>query len=224
MDLTILMPCLDEEKTVGACIEMAMTYLRNMERDGEILIIDNGSRDHSVSIARALGARVISCPEKGYGHALRLGLMHAMGDVIILGDSDLSYNFSEIDQMYRMLCTDYDMVIGNRFAVTPVREAMSISHRIGVPVLSFLGRLRYGCKIQDFHCGLRGVRKELLPGMNFSAEGMEFATEFIAEGCRAGLRMGQTPVTLYPDGREGRSHLRTIRDGFRHLRYMIQNP
>lgn len=216
------MPCLDEEKTLPVCIEAAKTYLRQNHCDGEILIVDNGSRDRSAAIAAAHGARVVLCPQKGYGNALRCGLQQAQGEIIILGDCDQSYDFLQIRQMHQMLADTYDMVIGNRFAKAPVREAMSISHRIGVPLLSFLGRCRYACAVQDFHCGLRGVRKAALSKLRLSAEGMEFATEFIAEGCRAGLRIGQTPVTLYPDGRAGRSHLRTVQDGWRHLRYLCR--
>ena len=222
LDLTILMPCLNEAKTIGPCIEEAFGYLRACGCAGEVLICDNGSADASAAIARERGARVVRCAEKGYGYALRHGLAQAKGECVIMGDCDMSYDFSAIGDMHRLLREGADMVIGNRFAAPPDPRAISFSHRLGVPFLSWLGRLRFGCDVQDFHCGLRGVRAEALARMRFACGGMEFATEMIAAACRAQLTIAQTPVTLRPDGRQGPSHLRTLRDGLRHLRLIAR--
>ena len=215
--LTILMPCLNEERTIAACIAEAQGYITRRNVVGEVLIADNGSTDRSVAIAESLGARVVHCPEKGYGNALRCGLAAAYGDCIIMGDCDQSYDFSAIDEMHDLLKGGVDVVIGDRFAERPVDEAMSFSHRLGVPFLSWAARVRFGCTVRDFHCGLRGIRREVLEKLDLRCGGMEFATEFIAKATRAGLTIGETPVILRPDGRDGPSHLRTVRDGLRHL-------
>lgn len=220
--LTVLMPCLNEEKTVAACIAEAQGYLARRSVTGEVLIVDNGSTDRSVSIAESAGARVVHCAERGYGNALRCGLAAARGDVIIMGDCDLSYDFSSLDAMHDLLCGGNHVVIGDRFAERPVDEAMPFSHRWGVPFLSWAARLRFGCTVHDFHCGLRGIRREALEQLDLRCGGMEFATEFIGKAARAGLRIAQAPVTLRPDGRGGPSHLRTLRDGLRHLWFIIK--
>ncbi|MDO4546154.1 MAG: glycosyltransferase family 2 protein [Bacillota bacterium] len=222
LQLTILMPCLNEEKTIGACIDEAAAYLSAAGCTGEILISDNGSSDRSASIARNHGACVITCPQKGYGNALRYGLREAKGTFVIFGDCDLSYDFLHLEEMHRLLKDGCDLVIGDRFATPPVATAMPFSHRWGVPLLSFLGRMRYGCHVKDFHCGLRGCRKSSMERLDLKAPGMEFATEIIAKASAAGLKIGQTPIILHPDGREGKPHLRTFRDGFRHLKFMMR--
>lgn len=221
LELTILMPCLNEEKTVGACVREALSYLERCRCRGEVLVIDNGSTDASADAAKKAGARVVRCEKRGYGSALRCGIREARGVYVIFGDCDLSYDFRYLDRMHGMLRGGYDMVIGDRFAVPPVKEAMPFSHRLGVPALSLVGRIRYGCDVRDFHCGLRGFRKAAVEQLSLTADGMEFATELIGKASLAHLRLGQTPVTLRPDGREGRSHLRTFRDGWRHLRFML---
>ena len=218
LELTILMPCLNEAATVGACIDEAATFLKNRRISGEILISDNGSMDGSLEIVRRRGARVVVCHEKGYGNALRLGLEQAQGKYIIMGDCDQSYSFLEIEKMYHLLKSGSDMVIGNRFADgAPTADAMPFSHRLGVPILSWLARKRFRCDIKDFHCGLRGVCKSSLEYLDFQTTGMEFATEMIAKASMAGMKIAQTPVRLRPDGRGRKSNLRTVRDGFRHL-------
>ena len=220
--LTILMPCLNEERTIAACIREAQGYLTRREVVGEVLIADNGSTDRSVAIAQELGARVVHCGEKGYGNALRCGLAAAKGECIIMGDCDLSYDFSAIDEMHDLLKGGADVVIGDRFAQRPADAAMSFSHRWGVPFLSWAARVRFGCTVRDFHCGLRGIRRDALEKVTFRCGGMEFATEFIAQAVRAGLTIAETPVILRPDGRDGPSHLRTVRDGLRHLWFIFK--
>lgn len=220
-ELTILMPCLNEAKTIAACIGEAQAYLARCGCGGEVVISDNGSTDGSVQIAEQVGARVVHCAEKGYGNALRCGIRHARGEFVIFGDCDLSYDFYHLDEMHEMLRQGYDLVVGDRFAVPPVREAMPFSHRLGVPFLSWLGRVRYHCNIRDFHCGLRGFRRAAIEPLGLRCGGMEFATEIIGRASLAGLRLGQVPVTLRPDGRDGKPHLRTVRDGLRHLRFIL---
>ncbi|NLD19544.1 MAG: glycosyltransferase family 2 protein [Clostridiales bacterium] len=222
VELTILMPCLNEEKTLGSCIDEAMAYLDKAGCRGEVLIADNGSSDNSLSVARQHGARIAVCHEKGYGNALRFGLKKAYGRYVIFGDCDMSYDFFHIEEMHHRLKSGYDLVIGNRFAKTPARDAMPFSHRLGVPFLSWAGRLRYHCHIKDFHCGLRGCRREALNALKLTAPGMEFATEIIGKACDSGLKITQVPVILRPDGRDGKPHLRTVRDGFRHLFFIIK--
>ncbi len=221
-ELTILMPCLNEAGTIAGCIREAQTYLREHGVCGEILISDNGSTDHSAAIAARMGARVVSCPNKGYGNALRTGLDAAKGKYIIMGDCDLSYDFLGIAQMHELLRLGNDMVIGNRFASPPPRRAMSLSHRVGVRFLSWAARCRFGCRITDFHCGLRGVSKDAVSRLKLETEGMEFATELIARAAQCGLRIAETPVALRADGRNGPSHLRTVRDGLRHLFFIMK--
>ena len=221
-DLTILMPCLNEEATIADCIREAQGYLTRRQLTGEVLIADNGSTDRSAAIAESFGARVVHCGEKGYGNALRCGLAAACGTVIIMGDCDLSYDFSALDAMDDALRNGADVVIGNRFSKPPSREAMPFSHRLGVPFLSWAARIKFRCSVHDFHCGLRGIRREALQKLHFRCSGMEFATEFIAEAVRAGLHIAETPVILRPDGRNGPSHLRTLRDGLRHLWFIVR--
>lgn len=220
-ELTILMPCLNEAKTLAACIGEAQAYLARSGCRGEVLIADNGSTDGSPQIAEQAGARVVHCVEKGYGNALRCGIRHARGELVIFGDCDMSYDFYHLDELHEMLRQGYDLVVGDRFAVPPVREAMPFSHRLGAPFLSWLGRLRYHCDIRDFHCGLRGFRRAAIETLDLRCGGMEFATEIIGRASLAGLRLGQVPVTLRPDGRDGKPHLRTVRDGLRHLRFIL---
>ncbi len=286
MELTILMPCLNEEKTIGACIEEAKHFLDAWEKkesacDGmvqesndeihafqscvdqaenqetqmenavtmapafsigngnaEILVVDNGSSDASARIAEAAGARVVFCKDKGYGNALRYGIQQAKGKYIIMGDCDMSYDFGESGRILEKLQEGADLVMGDRFASTNLNNlsgenaqsgmagiqdgAMSFSHRyIGVPVLSWLGRIRYRCDVHDFHCGLRGFRRDAFLKLNLHGSGMEFATEMIGKAALAGYQIEQVPVTLRRDGRGAPSHLRSIRDGIRHLRMIF---
>lgn len=222
MELTILLPCLNEEKTVAACITQAAAFFACNGLEGEVLVVDNGSNDASAEQARQAGARVVSCKEKGYGNALRQGITEAFGAYVIMGDCDCSYHFDNLMPFVEELRSGADMVIGNRFALPMEKGAMPFSHKMGVPFLSGLGRFRYGCRVKDFHCGLRAVRRESFLGLNCQAKGMEFATEMIGRASRKGQTIHQLPVRFYCDKRGRKSHLRTIRDGLRHIRVMLK--
>ena len=221
MEITILMPCLNEEKTVGNCIKNARKFLDDNSIKGEILIVDNNSIDNSSLIAKSLGARVVVEKNKGYGNALRRGLKEAFGKYIIYGDCDESYDFKDLNLYLDKLREGYSLVNGNRFKGGIGKNAMSLSHKIGVRFLSFIGRCKYKVEIYDFHCGLRGVIKDDLPILK--TEGMEFATEIICKFAEDDKKICEVPTTLSKDGRSGRSHLRTIRDGFRHLIYIVNS-
>ncbi len=225
IDLTILMPCLNEEANIGSCIDEAMEYIYSNHLSGEVLIVDNNSTDRSAEIAITHGATVISEPQRGYGCALRSGLQKAKGTVIIFGDCDSTYDFLHLDRLYRPLVNNqYDFVTGNRFAGLMENGAMSFSHRLGVPFLSFCGRLKYGVTIHDFHCGIRGIRRDALDKLTFQTSGMEFATEMIAEANRKGLRIGEVSVPLRKAVFQRKEKLRTVRDGLRHLWYILSTP
>lgn len=222
IEFTILMPCLNEEKTVRFCIEEALAYIEKAGLQAQVLIADNGSSDASVRLAREAGAEVVIIPEKGYGNALRGGLKAARGKYVIMGDCDGSYPFSELDAFVEKLREGYPLVMGDRFAVEMEPGAMPWSHRyVGVPLLSMLGRWRFRTDVRDFHCGLRGVNREKALELDFQCEGMEFATEMIACFAKKRCQIAQLPVRLRKDGRDGRSHLRSVRDGWRHFTYIM---
>ena len=221
LEFTILMPCLNEEKTIGACIEEAQRGAERLGLSYEILISDNGSTDASADIARNMGARVVAAAEKGYGSALICGINAAKGRYIIMGDCDLSYDFENIGGFVERLRGGAALVVGNRFKGRIEKGAMPFHHRyFGVPLLSFLGRLRYGVRVGDFHCGIRGFRREKALSLGLCCKGMEFATELIGRFAKAGLTVEEIPADLRCDGRNGKSHLRSIRDGLRHLLFM----
>ncbi len=222
MDISIIMPCLNEENTVGRCVGSAQRVIAVMGLEGEVIVVDNGSSDRSASIARDSGARVIEEIRPGYGMALRKGIKSAKGNVLILIDADTTYDFADIPKIYRPLSDDKaDLVIGDRFSGGIRKGAMPLTHRFGVGVLSFLGRMRTGSGIRDFHCGLRGITKRAAEGLGFRTTGMEFATEMIVEASAQKLRIVQVPVSLDRCVYKRDSKLRTIRDGFRHLFYLI---
>lgn len=222
MELTILMPCLNEAETIATCIKKSQNFLHSNAIDGEVLISDNGSTDSSNEIARAFGARVVYESRKGYGAALQKGILEAKGEYIIMGDADDSYDFSKLMPFLEKLRDGFDLVMGNRFKGGIAPGAMPWLHRyIGNPLLSYIGRVFFHSKIRDFHCGLRGFKKSSIISLNLQTEGMEFATEMIAIAEYSGLKIAEVPTTLNKDGRiDQRPHLRTFRDGFRHLRYM----
>jgi glycosyltransferase involved in cell wall biosynthesis len=222
VELTILMPCLNEVETLADCIDEARGFLARANIEGEVLVADNGSTDGSIPIAEQHNARVVHVPVKGYGVALMHGIRAARGTYVIMGDSDGSYDFSRLEPYVDRLRTGYDLVIGNRFLGGIERGAMPFLHKyFGNPVLSFLGRLFFKIPVGDFHCGLRGFRRERLLALGLRARGMEFASEMVVRAALSGLAIAEVPTTLSPDGRSRRPHLRTWRDGWRHLKFLL---
>ena len=225
VQLTILMPCLNEAETLARCIQKARCGLERAGVPGEILIADNGSTDGSQAIAEKLGARVVPVREKGYGNALRGGIAAAKGQWILLGDADDSYDFSEADRFVKKLEAGYDLVMGCRLpwgGGTILPGAMPWKNRwIGNPVLSFIGRLFFKCPAHDFHAGLRACRKEALEQLELQTTGMEFASEMVIKATLKQYRIAEVPITLHPDGRSRAPHLQPWRDGWRHLRFML---
>lgn len=226
IELSILMPCLNEAETLAICINKATAYLESAGINGEIVIADNGSSDGSQEIATSLGARVVPVPVKGYGAALRGGIEAAFGTYIIMGDADDSYDFSALDPFVQRLRGGADLVMGNRFKGGIAEGAMPFLHRyLGNPVLSFIGRLFFGIKTGDFHCGLRGFNAEKIRALGLETTGMEFASEMVVRSALENLRIEEVPTTLKPDGRSREPHLRTWRDGWRHLKFLLMyNP
>lgn len=222
IELTILMPCLNEEATIAHCIEKAYESINKNKVSAEVLIVDNGSTDRSIAIAKMLGARVISVEEKGYGAALQAGIKNAKGKYIIMGDSDCSYDFGELTLFIEKLRGGYDLVMGNRFKGGIKKGAMPFLHRyLGNPVLSFIGRLFFRSSIGDFHCGLRGFNRQSILDIGLNTKGMEFASEMVVKASLNKLKITEVPTVLYPDGRKRPSHLRTWHDGWRHLRFLL---
>ncbi|MFL6796088.1 MAG: glycosyltransferase family 2 protein [Xanthobacteraceae bacterium] len=222
VELTILMPCLNEAETLATCIEKAQKFLRRAETSGEVLIADNGSTDGSQEIARNWGARVITVAERGYGAALLGGMASARGRYVIMGDADDSYNFEELDGFLTELRAGAELVIGNRFSGGIAPGAMPFLHRyVGNPVLSVLGRLLFRAAVGDFHCGLRAFRTEAIRQLNLRTSGMEFASEMVVRSALSGLRITEVPTALRPDGRSRRPHLKTWSDGWRHLKFLL---
>lgn len=222
LELTILMPCLNEAETLATCIDKAQAYLRRTGVNGEVLIADNGSTDGSIEIARQHGARVVHVPIRGYGAALSHGIAHARGKYVIMGDSDDSYNFSQLDPFVAELRKGVDLVMGNRFRGGIAPGAMPFLHRyLGNPVLSFIGRLFFSIPIHDFHCGLRGFNRERILALRLHTTGMEFASEMVVRSALANYSIAEVPTTLSKDGRSRPPHLRTWHDGWRHLRFLL---
>jgi hypothetical protein len=220
--LTILMPCLDEAETIGSCIRKAQTFLRRAGIQGEVLVADNGSTDGSIEIARGFGARVVPVPVRGYGAALQGGIAAATGKFVVMGDGDESYDFSDLSAFVRALEGGADLVMGNRFRGGIAQGAMPFLHRyLGNPVLTWLGRLLFNAPVGDFHCGLRGFRRDAIRSLGLRTTGMEFASEMVVQAALAGLRIAEVPTGLSKDGRSRPPHLRTWRDGWRHLRFLL---
>ena len=222
VELTILMPCLNEAETLAVCIQKARGFLERSGIVGEVLIADNGSTDGSQLIAEENGARVVAIPERGYGAALIGGIGAARGRYVIMGDADDSYDFESLDTMVDRLRAGDELVMGNRFRGGIKPGAMPILHRyLGNPVLSFLGRLLFRIPVGDFHCGLRGFSREAAMKLRLKSTGMEFASEMVVKAAFHGLRMVEVPTVLSPDGRSRPPHLKTWRDGWRHLKFLL---
>ena len=216
------MPCLDEAETIAICIEKARGYMERCGISGEVLIADNGSTDGSQAIAESLGARVVSVAEKGYGSALLGGILAAKGQYVIMGDADDSYDFSALDSFVEKLRQGYALVMGNRFQGGIKPGAMPPLHRyLGNPVLTGFGRLFFKSPVGDFHCGLRVFNRQAIQSLGLTSSGMEFASEMVVKATLQDLRIAEVPTTLSPDGRSRAPHLRSWRDGWRHLRFLL---
>ncbi len=220
IELSVVMPCLNEARTIKQCVKDAQAFMRRKNIEGEIIVVDNGSTDDSAKLAKACGARVVEEKRRGYGRALRTGFEVARGEYIIMGDCDRTYDFAHMTRMWKRM-QSCDLIVGDRFKANLEKGAMSLSHNIGVKVLSWLGRLRFKTDVYDFHCGIRGMRREAIKKLKFRTTGMEFATEMIAEAARNGLRIKQVPVDYRNSVKGRRPKLNTIRDGFRHLDYIL---
>ena len=221
-ELTVLLPCLNEAETVGICVQKAVSFLLLHNVDGEVLVADNGSTDGSPALAEAAGARVVHVAERGYGSALMAGIKAARGRFVIMGDADDSYDLTALMPFLTRLRAGADLVMGNRFRGGIAPGAMPRLHRyLGNPVLSFIGRLFFRSKIRDFHCGLRGFNRARIVQVGLHATGMEFASEMGVRATLAGYRVEEVPTTLSPDGRSRPPHLRSWRDGWRHLRFLL---
>jgi glycosyltransferase involved in cell wall biosynthesis len=221
-ELSIVMPCLNEARTVGTCVTKAFAWLRRHAIGGEVIVADNGSTDGSQAIATGLGARVVRVASKGYGNALRAGIAAARGRFVIIGDADDSYDFRDLDPFLCKLREGYQLVMGNRFRGGIQPGAMPALHRyLGNPILTGVGRLFFRSLCGDFHCGLRGFDRDAIIRLDLDAPGMEFASEMVVKATVSKLRIAEVPTTLAPDGRDRPPHLRSWRDGWRHLRLLL---
>ena len=222
MELTVVMPCLNEAETVATCVRKAVRFLADNGIDGEVVVADNGSTDGSRELAADAGARVVPIPERGYGNALMGGIIAAHGEYVIMGDADDSYDFTNLMPFIIELRKGYDLVMGNRFKGGIAPGAMPPLHKyLGNPVLSFVGRLFFPSAIGDFHCGLRGFRRDSAIALGLQATGMEFASEMVVKATLAKQKVTEVPTTLVKDGRSRKPHLRSFRDGWRHLRFLL---
>ena len=227
LELSIVMPCLNEARTLAACIKKAQLFLNEYDVSGEVIIADNGSTDGSVELAKSMNAKVVRANPRGYGAALAAGIEAAKGKYVIMGDSDESYDFSALFPFVEKLRAGYDLVMGNRFRGRIVPGAMPFMHRyFGNPFLTAIGRLFFSCKeCGDFYCGLRGFQREAVRALQLQSRGMEFALEMIVKARMHDLRITEVPITLSPHGRDRAPHLRWYRDGWRSLRfYLLMSP
>lgn len=221
-EVSAVMPCLNEEKTLGQCIDKAMRAFAVLGIVGEVVVADNGSSDTSIAVAEAHGARVVTETRRGYGAALMAGIASARGRIVVMADADDSYDWSRIGDFLTKIDEGFDLVMGNRFRGGIAPGAMPPLHRyFGNPLLSTLARIMYDIPIGDFHCGMRAFRRDVFGRINPRTPGMEFATEMIVNAAHAGLRIAEIPTPLYPDKRDRPPHLRSFRDGWRHLRFMV---
>jgi glycosyltransferase involved in cell wall biosynthesis len=222
IELSVVMPCLNESATVGSCVRKALGAMRQHGIRGEVIVADNGSTDGSRELAAEAGARVVPVETRGYGSALRAGIAAARGRFVLMGDADDSYDFTHLDRFVEKLREGYDLVMGNRFQGGILPGAMPPLHRyLGTPVLTAITRLFFRSPVGDINCGLRGFRKEAIEGLGLRTLGMEYAGEMIVKASTFGLRITEIPTTLAPDGRGRAPHLNTWRDGWRHLRFLL---
>ena len=222
LELTILMPCLNEAETIQSCVRKAIRFLAESGINGEVLVADNGSSDGSQRLAEQLGARVVSVARRGYGAALIAGIEAAAGQFVIMGDADDSYDFTALTPFVAELRAGQELVIGNRFRGRIEPGAMPMLNRyLGNPLLSWIGRIFFSIPLGDFHCGLRGFSRQAVRHLGLRATGMEFASEMIVKASLSGLKISEVPTTLSPDGRSRDPHLRRWRDGWRHLRFFL---
>ena len=221
MQISVVMPCLNESATIGICIGKARMALKEMRAEGEIIVADNGSGDSSVRIAESLGAKVIHQPKRGYGNACRAGIEAAKGRYIIMGDADDTYDFGEIPKFVRKLDEEYDLVLGSRLRGEILPGAMEWSHRLGNLFLTGLLNLLFKAGVSDAHCGMRAFRRDAYERMGLRSEGMEFASEMVIAAVKRDMRIGEVPIRYYPRDERSSSKLRTLRDGWRHLRFML---
>ena len=222
VEVSIVMPCLNEAETLARCIRHAQSAIARAGWSAEVIVADNGSTDGSPQIAQDLGAKVVDVSRKGYGSALIGGIDVAQGRLIVMGDADDSYDFEAIGPLIEKLCEGYDLVVGNRFMGGIEPGAMPWSHRwVGNPVLTFISRVFFHAPVGDTHCGLRAFKKDAYEKMRLRATGMEFASEMVIKASLKGMRITEVAVVLRPDGRSRPPHLRTWRDGWRHLRFML---
>ena len=222
MEVTILMPCLNEENTIEICINKALNFLKENNIKGEVLIADNGSTDRTIEIIKNTDARYIIVDTKGYGSALINGIKNAKGKYIIMGDSDDSYDFTNLMPFIIELRNNTDLVMGNRFKGGIEKGAMPFTHKLGVPFLTMLGNFIYKTKLGDYHCGLRVFNKERILKLNLECLGMDFASEIIIKSKKANYKIVEIPTTLKKDGRGRKSHLKTFRDGMLHVRCLLR--
>jgi Glycosyl transferase family 2 len=221
-DVSVVIPCLNEANSIGICVSKAMQAFRSAGLRGEVIVADNGSTDGSVEIAEKASARVVTVAQRGYGSALRAGIAGARGAFIIMGDADDSYDFGEVPRFVEMWRQGYDVVMGNRFRGEIKRGAMPWHHKyIGNPALSSVLNLFFHAGIGDSHCGMRGFTRAVYERMDLRSTGMEFASEFVIKAAQLGAKITEIPITLWPDKRGRPPHLRSFRDGWRHLRFML---
>jgi glycosyltransferase involved in cell wall biosynthesis len=222
IELTILMPCLNEAETIETCVRKAKQYIDSHGIRGEVVIADNGSTDGSQALAEKCGARVVPIPRRGYGAALLGGIQAARGQFIIMGDADDSYDFTSLDPFVDKLRAGYELVMGNRFLGGIKPKAMPPLHKyLGNPVLTGIGRMLFRSPVGDFHCGLRGFRRDSVLSLALTSPGMEFASEMVVKATLRKFRIAEVPTTLSPDGRSRPPHLRSWHDGWRHLRFLM---
>jgi glycosyltransferase involved in cell wall biosynthesis len=222
LELTVVLPCLNERETVGVCVQKAVAALQKAGIHGEVIVADNGSTDGSVELAESEGARVVHVDHRGYGNALRGGIQEARGTYVLMADSDDSYDFTHIPRFIEQLRNGSDLVMGNRFLGGIRDGAMPPLHRyLGNPVLTAIGRLFFRSPSRDFHCGIRAFRKDSYERMDIRSTGMEFASEMVVKASLLRMKVSEVPTTLSPDGRSHPPHLRTWHDGWRHLRFLL---